>query len=190
MWFFIETSKNWKIMEGQQMFYLHPAFMFSYSSPGYWIGVPKQNCEKNTRKNTWDVNVHIKRWGGDRDRDMDIYWQGVFMLLDLRTHWRGKLIWQKEDTKEAQIKNIVTFYRVFFLTGPPRKMCLDWPPPQICLDWPPSKFSKCWNHIHFASLLDVFRSLGGPVWNSDDFLKSVTYRPTLGKFRGGGVGGS
>ena len=160
MWFFIETSKNWKIMEGQQMFYLHPAFMFSYSSPGYWIGVPKQNCEKNTRKNTWDVNVHIKRWGGDRDRDMDIYWQGVFMLLDLRTHWRGKLIWQKEDTKEAQIKNIVTFYRVFFLTGPPRKMVLDWPPPpQICLDWPPSKFSKCWNQLlngqHFANLVEA-----------------------------------
>ena len=28
---------------------------------------------------------------------------------------------------------------------------------------------------------------GGPVWDSDVFLKSVTYQPTLSKFRGGPV---
>ena len=28
---------------------------------------------------------------------------------------------------------------------------------------------------------------GGPVWDSDNYLKSVTYRPTLSKFRGGPV---
>merc|ERR1712079_701107 len=60
-------------------------------------------------------------------------------------------------------------------------------PPQKCFDWPPPKLSKCWNHIHFARHLGVFRSEGGPVWDSDDFLNSVTYRPTLSKFRGGPV---
>ena len=30
-------------------------------------------------------------------------------------------------------------YRVFFLTGPPLKMSLDWPP-QIRLEWPPLIF--------------------------------------------------
>ena len=58
-------------------------------------------------------------------------------------------------------------------------------PPQKCFDWPPPKLSKCWNHIHFARHLGVFRSEGGPVWDSNVFLKSVTYRPTLSKFRGG-----
>ena len=29
--------------------------------------------------------------------------------------------------------------------------------------------------------------MGGPVWDSDVFLKSVTYRLTLSKFRGGPV---
>ena len=67
-------------------------------------------------------------------------------------------------------------YRVFFfLLAPPQK----------CFDWPPPKLSKCWNHIHFARHLGVFRSEGGPVWDSNVFLKSVTYRPTLSKFRGG-----
>ena len=71
----------------------------------------------------------------------------------------------------------VSMYRVFSLTAPP----------QICLDWPPPKFFKCWNHIHFARHLDVFRSKGGPVWDSDGFFKSVTYRPTLSEYRGGPV---
>ena len=38
------------------------------------------------------------------------------------------------------------FYRVFFLTGLPLKMSLDWPPPHKFLDWPPSKSSKYENH--------------------------------------------
>ena len=38
-------------------------------------------------------------------------------------------------------------------------------------------------HIHIIYIY-VFRSKGGPVWDSDVFLKSVTYRPTLSKFRG------
>merc|ERR1711994_700190 len=75
-------------------------------------------------------------------------------------------------------------YRVFFLTAPPPP--LDWPP-QKCFDWPPSKLSKCWNHIHFDRHLGVFRSEGGPVWDSVVFFKSVTYRPTLSKFRVGPV---
>ena len=35
-------------------------------------------------------------------------------------------------------------------------------------------------------ILRFFDHEGGPVWDSNVFLKSVTYRPTLGKFRGGG----
>ena len=72
---------------------------------------------------------------------------------------------------------------VFFNWASP----LDWPPPNLLGLAPPPKFSKCWNHIHFARHLDVFRSKGGPVWDSDVFLKSVTYWPTLSKFRGGPV---
>ena len=57
-------------------------------------------------------------------------------------------------------------------------------PPKFAWTGPPPKLSKCWNHIHFARHLGVFRSEGGPVWDSNVFLKSVTYRPTLSKFRG------
>ena len=60
-------------------------------------------------------------------------------------------------------------------------------PPKFAWTGPPPNFSKCWNHIHFARHLDIFWSWGGPVWDSNDFLKSVTYRPTLSKFRGGPV---
>ena len=45
---------------------------------------------------------------------------------------------------------------VFFTGVPP----LDWPPPNL-LGLAPPKLSKCWNHIHFARHLDVFRSKGG-----------------------------
>ena len=58
-------------------------------------------------------------------------------------------------------------------------------PPKFAWTGPPPNFSKCWNHIHFARHLGVFRSEGGPVWDSNVFLKSVTYRPTLSKFSGG-----
>ena len=60
-------------------------------------------------------------------------------------------------------------------------------PPKFAWTGPCPNFSKCWNHIHFARHLGVFRSEGGPVWDSNVFLKSVTYRPTLSKFRGGPV---
>ena len=60
-------------------------------------------------------------------------------------------------------------------------------PPQICLDWP---------SLNFLSVGIIFTSpdtqtfsdhQGGPVWDSDVFFKSVTYRQTLSKFRGGPV---
>ena len=35
--------------------------------------------------------------------------------------------------------------------------------------------------------LDVFDHGGGSVWDSKISLKLVTYRPTLSKFRGGGI---
>ena len=54
---------------------------------------------------------------------------------------------------------------VFFNWASP----LDWPPPNL-LGLAPTKFSKCWNHIHLARHLDVFRSKGGPVWDSDGFF--------------------
>ena len=61
-------------------------------------------------------------------------------------------------------------------------MSLDWPPPNL-LGLAPPEFSLCCNHIHYARHLVVFRSQGGgAVWDSNVFLKSVTYRPTLSKF--------
>ena len=36
-------------------------------------------------------------------------------------------------------------------------------PPKFAWTGPPPNFSKCWNHIHFARHLGVFRSEGGPV---------------------------
>ena len=56
-------------------------------------------------------------------------------------------------------------YRVVFLTGPPLKMSLDWPPPKL-LGLAPPKFSLCCNQTHYARHLVVFRSQGGPVWDS------------------------
>ena len=82
---------------------------------------------------------------------------------------------------------LYTVQGVFFNWASPENVS-RLPPPQICLDCPPLKFSKCWNHIHFPRHLDVFKSLGGgAVWDSGVFLKSVTYRPTLSKFREGPV---
>ena len=85
--------------------------------------------------------------------------------------------------KVAQVPNLIGDIQGVFFNWPP----LQTGPPQKCFDWPPPKLSKCWNHIHFARHLGVFRSEGGPVWDSNVFLKSVTYRPTLSKFRGGPV---
>ena len=82
-----------------------------------------------------------------------------------------------------KLSSLVLCYRVIFLTGTPLKMSLDWPPPKL-LGLAPPIFSLCCNHIHYARHLVVFRSQGGPVWDSNVFLKSVTYRPTLSKFRG------
>ena len=65
-------------------------------------------------------------------------------------------------------------------------MSLYWPPPNL-LGLAPPNFSRCWNHIHFARYFDVFDHEGGPVWDSNVFSKSVTYRPTLSKFKGGPV---
>ena len=70
-------------------------------------------------------------------------------------------------------------YRVVFFNWPSPENVSRLAPPQICLDWPPPNLSKCWSHIHFARYLDVFDHEGGPVWDSNVFFKSVTYRPTL-----------
>ena len=60
-------------------------------------------------------------------------------------------------------------------------------PPKFAWTGPPPNFSKCWNHIHCARHLGVFRSEGGPVWDSNVFSKTATYRPTLSKFKRGPV---
>ena len=60
-------------------------------------------------------------------------------------------------------------------------------PPQKCFDWPPPKLSKCWNHIHFARHLGVFRSEGGPVWDSNVFfLNQLLTGQHLANSGGGG----
>ena len=70
-------------------------------------------------------------------------------------------IWQQDKI----CKNDIPEYRVFFLTHPFSRMA-----PPKCFDWPLPKLSKCWNHIHFARHLGVFRSEGGPVWDSNVFF--------------------
>ena len=81
-------------------------------------------------------------------------------------------------------------YRVVFLTGPPLKMSLDWPPPKMPrlappLLWKSSKYGG-WERGD-SEYFNIFNTYGGPVWDSNFFLKSVTYWPTLSKFRGGPV---
>ena len=49
----------------------------------------------------------------------------------------------------------------------------------------PLKMSE--NHIEVLRHLHFFQSWGGPVWDSSVFSKSVTYQPTLSKFKGGPV---
>ena len=65
-------------------------------------------------------------------------------------------------------------------------MSLDWPPLKMPRLAPP-KSCKYENHIKVLRHLDFFWSWGGPVWDSNVFSKSVTYRPTLSKFKGGPV---
>ena len=77
-----------------------------------------------------------------------------------------------------------------FLTGPPLKMSLDWPPPKNASTGPPllwksSKYGG-WDRGD-SEYFNIFNTYGGPVWDSNVFLKSVTYWPTLSKFRGGPV---
>ena len=69
-------------------------------------------------------------------------------------------IWQQDKI----CKNDIPKYRVFFLTHSLSRLAH-----QKCFDWPLPKLSKCWNHIHFARHLGVFRSEGGPIWDSNFF---------------------
>ena len=74
-----------------------------------------------------------------------------------------------------------------FFNWPPLNMSLDWPPPQKCLDWPPLNLVSMRITLRSSDTQTFFDHGGGPVWDSNIFLKSVTYRPTLSKFRGGPV---
>ena len=49
--------------------------------------------------------------------------------------------------------------------------------------WKSSKYGS-WERGD-SKYLNIFNTYGGPVWDSNVFLKSVTYWPTLSKFRGG-----
>ena len=61
---------------------------------------------------------------------------------------------------DCRVRDIEDFFREF------GKVCnyskniqgvfFNCPPPK-CIDWPPPRLSKCWNHIHFARHLGVFR---------------------------------
>ena len=66
---------------------------------------------------------------------------------------------------------------VFFFLLAPIKMSLDLPPLKMPRLAPPKSF-KYENHIEVLRHLDFFRSWGGPVWDSNVFSKSFTYRPT------------
>ena len=60
-------------------------------------------------------------------------------------------------------------------------MCLDWHPPKMP-GLPPLKFSTWGNPIYFARR---FLSWGGQSGTLTFFFKSVTYRPSLSRFKGG-----
>ena len=69
-------------------------------------------------------------------------------------------------------------------------MSLDWPPLKNASTGPPllwksSKYGG-WERGD-SEYFNIFNTYGGPVWDSNVFLKSVTYWPTLSKFRGGPV---
>ena len=78
----------------------------------------------------------------------------------------------------------VKLYRVIFLTGPPLRMSLD------ALTAP--HYEKVLSiAAERGEILNTLTFLiprgGGPVWDFNIFWKSVTYWPTLSKFRGGPV---
>ena len=69
-------------------------------------------------------------------------------------------------------------------------MSLDWPPPNMPRQAPPF-FEKVLSIVaergEIPNTLTFSIPRGGPVWDSNVFFKSVTYQPTLSKFRGGPV---
>ena len=66
-------------------------------------------------------------------------------------------------------------------------MSLDWPPLKMPRLAPPKSF-KYENHIEVLRHLRLFRSYGGGQSGTLSFFsKSVTYRPTLSKFKGGPI---
>ena len=91
-------------------------------------------------------------------------------------------------TLKTSLGNLARFaipaktYRVFFFNWPPPSILA---PPQNASNGPPLDFLSV--GITFTSPDTQVFSEGGPVWDSNIFLKSVTYRPTLSKFRGGPV---
>ena len=93
---------------------------------------------------------------------------------------------------EASFLSLIQFikYRVIFLTGPPLKMSLDWPPQKTPWLAPP-QFEKVLSMAaergEIPNTLTFLIPRGGPVWDFNIFWKSVTYWPTLSKFRGGPV---
>ena len=104
---------------------------------------------------------------------------GCFFLLVLKHDLNVRL-------HVNSIKKVSEFPKdLFFLTGPPPEMSLDWPPVNL-LGLAALIFLSVGIMLR-SEHLNFFDQGGGPVWDSDNFLKSVTYRPTLSKFRGGPV---
>ena len=72
-------------------------------------------------------------WPGDKPADRSI-----------------RVINKVMTTTNADLNNVQVIYRVFFLTGPPLKMSLDWPPPKNALTGPP----------HFEKVLSMAAEKG------------------------------
>ena len=87
----------------------------------------------------------------------------IILYLSVFHHLSTRTKNSSSDLREGLLKKIAVLWYFDNVSRLP-------PPPQICFDWPPPKFSKCWNHIHFARHLAVFRPKGGAVWDSDVFF--------------------
>ena len=94
-------------------------------------------------------------------------------------------MWKEQYSKKGKVHEIS--YRVIFLTGPHLKMYLDWPPPKMPQLAPPTLKSMATKRGEIPNTLTFSIPMGGQSGTLNVFLKSVTYWPTLSKFRGGPV---
>ena len=89
-------------------------------------------------------------WESDKVCDSVVHWPVVLCHFITVTLPPSLSLWHYIDVSKFVWHHTGCF---FFNWASP----LDWPPPNL-LGLAPPKFSKCWNHIHFARHLDIFRS--------------------------------